>query len=125
MRNHLREVEFKSWSELKSKGRGVELFKDCPDVNKRIIEKRGLTNTEWIQTLKMNGQVAPWTSGSMDNCSGLECRERDTTRSFHIQIPQPSKLAQWCARQILWRELGEAQGSIPSWFIFLWSFNSA
>ena len=59
MRSHLRDNEFKTWSELKSKGRGVELFKHCPEVNKRIVEKRGLTNTEWIQILKMNGQVAP------------------------------------------------------------------
>ena len=80
MRNHLREVEFKSWSELKSKGRGVELFKDCPDVNKRIIEKRGLTNTEWIQTLKMNGQVAPvraiYGSGLTHQCR--HCTETET-----------------------------------------------
>jgi len=59
MRSHLRDNEFKTWSDLKSKGRGVELFKHCPEVNKRIVEKRGLTNTEWIQILKMNGQVAP------------------------------------------------------------------
>jgi len=59
MRVHLREREYKNWCDLKSKGKGVESFKDCKDVNKRIMEKRGLTNTEWIQILKMNGQVAP------------------------------------------------------------------
>ena len=59
MRVQLRKREYKNWCDLKSKGKGVDSFRDCKDVNKRIMEKRGLTNTEWIQILKMNGQVAP------------------------------------------------------------------
>ena len=34
MRVHLRGKEYKGWCDLKSKGKGMEAFKDCKDVNK-------------------------------------------------------------------------------------------
>jgi hypothetical protein len=59
MREKLREDEYKSWCALPEKGKGVDLFQDSKIGNQVIVEKRGLTNSEWTTAMKMSARVIP------------------------------------------------------------------
>lgn len=59
IRSYLRENEFENWKSLKQKGKGVELFKDYTPGNKTIINKEGLSESEWKDSIKMIANVVP------------------------------------------------------------------
>lgn len=75
--------EYVEWQKLKSKGKGVVLFQDCPKINRLLYEKHALTTSEWICYLKMVGNVAPVrvipgrTSGT-NRCRIESCDEIET-----------------------------------------------
>lgn len=59
IRETLKSREFEKWCALASKGKGVCLFDECTPANKWIIDKKGLSSSEWLNSLKMIGNVAP------------------------------------------------------------------
>ena len=58
IRQYLREDQFEKWSKYPQKGKGVVLFRECPFANKWIRHHKGLTVSEWIDSLKMVANVA-------------------------------------------------------------------
>lgn len=58
LRDTLRTREFETWKSLKSRGKGVELFEEVKAANKWMLNKEGLSSSEWITCLKMNTNVA-------------------------------------------------------------------
>ncbi|CAL8143772.1 unnamed protein product [Orchesella dallaii] len=59
LRDYLRSVEFKKWSELKFHGRGVETFDCCPAINRSLYSKIGLSSSEWTSYWKMITNTVP------------------------------------------------------------------
>jgi predicted transcriptional regulator len=45
--------------ELRQKGKGVCLFKECPNENKKFHRLEGLSAAEYIEIIKIIGDVAP------------------------------------------------------------------
>lgn len=81
MRENLRKKEFDNWCQLPQKGKGVEVFEENTAANRMIIDKKGLTNSEWICSLKMNCNVIPVRSvlgRSSDTPQCRHCTERET-----------------------------------------------
>lgn len=58
IRSKLREKEFNSWCALTQKGKGVILYESVKHANGWIYNKRGLSNSEWIDCLKMTCNVS-------------------------------------------------------------------
>lgn len=57
------------------------MFRECTDINRILIQKEGLTSSEWINTLKMACNVIPVKSipgRSSDNLLCRHCTERET-----------------------------------------------
>jgi hypothetical protein len=54
IRNHLRNKEFDIWCNLKQKGIGVILYKECPKSNNWVFSKFGLSCSEWTNAIKMS-----------------------------------------------------------------------
>ncbi len=59
IRSYLREREFECWKDLKQKGKGVELFAEYTPGNKNIMDKVGLSESEWKDCIKMFANVVP------------------------------------------------------------------
>jgi len=55
----LKSKEFKSWTKLPHKGKGVSQFQEVTYANKWMRTKKGLSSTEWTQSIKMIGNVVP------------------------------------------------------------------
>ena len=59
IREELKSKEFKSWTKLPHKGKGVSQFQEVSYANNWIRTKKGLSSTEWTQSIKMIGNVVP------------------------------------------------------------------
>jgi hypothetical protein len=59
LRNSLREKESIKWSNLQSKGQGINLFKQQPQYNKWFKSKIGLSDSEYKSAIKLIACVAP------------------------------------------------------------------
>ncbi|CAL8113238.1 unnamed protein product [Orchesella dallaii] len=59
LRDYLRSVEFKKWSDLKFHGKGVETFDACPKINRSLYLKNGLSSSEWTSYWKMVTNTVP------------------------------------------------------------------
>lgn len=75
IRERLRDEEFKIWKALKQKGRGVELFDEYTPANSWVKSPVGLSNTEWIEAIKMTGHVS--------NVRGIPGRSQDGYQCRH------------------------------------------
>jgi len=83
LRSELRQREYIEWQRLRSKGKGVELFQDCPKINRLLFEKHSITTSEWINYFKMVGNVAavrniPGRSSGTNRCRIESCNEIET-----------------------------------------------
>lgn len=83
LRKELRQREYIDWQRLRSKGKGVELFQDCPKINRLLYEKHSITTSEWINYFKMVGNVAavrntPGRSSGTNRCRIVSCNEIET-----------------------------------------------
>lgn len=74
-REELRKREFEAWTLLPSRGKGIVLYKEISDTNKLILNKRGMSTSEWIAALKMNANVAA--------VRVISDRSQDETRRRH------------------------------------------
>lgn len=74
LRKVLRENEFEKWCELKVRGDGVCTFKDCTDNNKIIMNKIGLSSSEWTNVIKMSTNNCDVRSNRRDDSSTVLCR---------------------------------------------------
>ena len=95
LRQLLRENEYTNWCSYPHKGKGVELFAEVPPANKWIVQKKGLTSSEWRDMVKMIGMVAPvrslpGRSTSTTHCR--HCRENETLPHVLGSCPQGALL---------------------------------
>jgi len=74
LRNELRKREFEGWKNLRSKGKGVELFEGCPTINRKLFDKIGLTTSEWTTYFKMTGSVTAVRVNHGRNTGTNRCR---------------------------------------------------
>ena len=74
IRNKLRNEEFDIWSSYTLRGLGVNMYKDFPKGNKIIINKMGLTSSEWISTIKMSSNLYPVRAIPGRSIDGHQCR---------------------------------------------------
>lgn len=83
IRDYLRQIEYDSWCQLHQKGQGVIQFQECPQANKWIHSKNGLSSSEWINAIKMNAYVLPVKAIPRPDLGGdlycrFGCRETET-----------------------------------------------
>lgn len=74
IRNELRKREYEDWKNLRSKGKGVELFEECPTINRKLFNKYGLTTSEWTTYMKMTGSVTAVRVNHGRNTGTNRCR---------------------------------------------------
>jgi hypothetical protein len=74
MRDALREREYQDWSKLKLRGIGVIQYADNPKGNKSLMDKTGLTTTEYVTLLKMNANVTSVRAIPGRSLDGNQCR---------------------------------------------------
>ena len=74
LRETLRENAFQEWSNLKVRGDGVCLFKECTNNNKIIMNKIGLSSSDWTNLLKMSTNNADVRSNRRNDSSTILCR---------------------------------------------------
>ena len=74
IREELKDREFKSWCKLPHKGKGVNQFQEVTYANKWIRTKKGLSSTEWTQSIKMIGNVVPVKSIPGRSLGSHRCR---------------------------------------------------
>jgi len=74
LRSHLRDIEFKQWSELPQKGKGVITFSQVTAANKWIKTRRGLSSSEWVNCIKMLGNVTVVRATPGRSQDGFRCR---------------------------------------------------
>ena len=79
MRDRLRELSFDSWCALPSKGYGASHFQWNPGINKRIMNKDGLSSSQWTTAIKLatnsapvRGRHAQSTTSSCRHCGKFE-----------------------------------------------------
>ena len=80
MRDSLREKEFQSWSKLTLRGKGIEQFADNPTGNKSLMNKIGMTTSEYITMLKMNANVTCVRSIPGRSIDSTQCRHCGTEK---------------------------------------------
>lgn len=73
----MRKREFDKWCSYPSKGKGVILFDECPAANNWIIDKKGISSSEWVNCLKMIGNVAPTRAIPGRSSGNSRCRHCD------------------------------------------------
>lgn len=59
MREKLKTDGYEHWCKLQQRGIRVEVFSECSAYKRVILEKKGITNSEWMTTLKMNCNIVP------------------------------------------------------------------
>lgn len=74
IRDELRKRQYEDWKQLKSKGKGVELFEQCQKINRKMFDKHGLTTSEWTTYLKMTGSVTAVRANHGRNTGTNRCR---------------------------------------------------
>lgn len=74
LRTILRDKEFSTWCSYPHKGKGVELFKEVPAANNWILQKKGLSSSEWRDIIKMNAMVVPVRSIPGRSSGTTHCR---------------------------------------------------
>ena len=80
MRDYLRQEQFIEWCSKKQRGAGTELFKQCEFGNKLILNKSGITSSEWLSTIKMSCNVYPVRSLPGRSQDGPLCRHNGCSR---------------------------------------------
>jgi hypothetical protein len=70
----LRGVEYDKWCKLPKKGQGVIQFQECPQANKWVHSKNGLSSSEWTNAIKMVGNVMPVNAIPRPDQGTLYCR---------------------------------------------------
>ena len=73
-RDSLQCREYESWKSMKGRGKGVELYSEVTAANNWILNKKGLSTSEWITCLKMNANVAAVRSIPGRSLDGTRCR---------------------------------------------------
>lgn len=74
IRNELRKREYEGWKNLRSKGKGVELFEKCQRINRKLFDKYELTTSEWTTYFKMTGSVTAVRVNHGRNTGTNRCR---------------------------------------------------
>jgi hypothetical protein len=74
MRSNLQHREFSDWTKLKLRGIGVNQFEDNPKGNKSLMEKVGMTTSEYVTMIKMNANVMSLRAIPGRSVDGTQCR---------------------------------------------------
>lgn len=74
IKKYLRLQEFSKWCKLPHKGRGVELFAEYTPANSWISSKKGITNSEYTEAIKMIGNVTSCRTTPGRSQNGNRCR---------------------------------------------------
>lgn len=82
MREFLRDQEFSVWCNYPSKGKGIALFDECRASNKWILDRKGLSASEWTNCIKMIPNVAPVRSIPGRSKDGTRCRYCNETETL-------------------------------------------
>jgi hypothetical protein len=83
LRDALRLASFNAWAKLPQKGKGVSMFAETPRSNKWVYTKKGLSCSEWTNSIKMSCNVAavravPGRSTNTNRCRTSDCNEIET-----------------------------------------------
>lgn len=78
LRQIKRDEAFREWTDLKSKGAGVQLFAECSSSNKWLYDRSGLSPSEWIAAIKMTAGVFPVRALPGRSNDGFHCRHCDS-----------------------------------------------
>ncbi|KAJ4441834.1 hypothetical protein ANN_11693 [Periplaneta americana] len=73
-REEFRGREYESWKTLSRRGKGVEMYSEVTAVNSWIANKKGLSTSEWITSLKMTANLAAVRSIPGRSLDGTRCR---------------------------------------------------
>jgi hypothetical protein len=74
IRDHLKAVEYDKWCKLPKKGQGVVQFQECPQANRWVYSKDGLSASEWTNAIKMVGNVMPVNAIPRPDQGSFYCR---------------------------------------------------
>lgn len=74
IRRHLRNTEFKKWFSLRTHGKGVVLYQECPFANRWLATQKGLSSSEYKDAIKLQGNVAPVRALHGRSQDGHRCR---------------------------------------------------
>lgn len=77
IREILQKREFEKWCNYPTKGKGIALFDECPTINRWINNRNGLSSSEWVNYLKMVGNVAPVRAIPGRSLESNRCRHCD------------------------------------------------
>lgn len=70
----MRGREYESWKTLSGRGKGVEMYSEVTAANSWIANKKGLSTSEWISSLKMTANLAAVRSVPGRSLDGTRCR---------------------------------------------------
>ncbi|KAJ4426027.1 hypothetical protein ANN_27654 [Periplaneta americana] len=73
-REELRGREYESWKTLSGRGKGVAMYSEVTAANSWIANKKGLSTSEWISSLKMTANLAAVRSVPGRSLDGTRCR---------------------------------------------------
>ncbi|KAJ4438440.1 hypothetical protein ANN_14385 [Periplaneta americana] len=105
-REELRGREYESWKTLSGRGKGVEMYSEVTATNSWIANKKGLSTSEWISSLKMTANLAAVRSVPGRSLDGTRCRhgcpEIETlahTSSYKIKIAAALRNKGWIVEE--------------------------
>lgn len=78
----LKGMEFQTWANLLHKGEGVILFQECHKIDKGLSRGCGLTESEFINYLKMVCDVITFRSLYIRIRDGNQCRRSSITEIY-------------------------------------------
>lgn len=83
LRNQLRTRSYEAWCKLPHKGKGVEVFKQVPDSNSWLVNRKGLSTSEWTNAIKMSCNTTavrtiPGRSKHTTKCRHPGCEHQET-----------------------------------------------
>ncbi|KAJ4433368.1 hypothetical protein ANN_15627 [Periplaneta americana] len=74
LREELRGRDYESWKTLSGRGKGVETYSEVTAVNSWITNKKELSTSEWISSLKMTANLAAVRSVPGRSLDGIDLR---------------------------------------------------
>ena len=83
IRKILRFQEFQNWTSLSVRGKGVQVFAECPKLNNWVSRRNALSVSEWTNALKMSCNTSavravPGRSLDTNRCRHNGCSEIET-----------------------------------------------